>query len=362
MVLALLRLALAICLSLWIYKYIVRYFTSGLMDDDAKRAKTDMKSFADSYVIESDDKDTLEPKNFPDTFEGFGYKFNAFGQLRHITTGEPFQFEVRDDHVYNQRRYEAIGELVDDYVYNLLVEEGGLKKLNIPIDSHGEEPTTFIFHSDDAFTNERIVILIHGTGVVRAGQWARRLIINDSLNSGTQLPFIKRAKGLGYGVIVLNTNDNKREVKGSTVRIRGSETAENHGNYVWKNVILSKAVAKHIAIVAHSYGGIVTVNLCKSFPESFQKRVFAVAFTDSPHSLVNQGIPRAVISWLRKIARNWVCSQLPLNSFLSTMDSFEVECYSAGTNRHDYTSWMSFPCIYEFIDEQYRKALMQTEL
>lgn len=57
------------------------------------------------------------------------------------------------------------------------------------------------------------MILIHGSGVVRAGQWSRRcvygrgtnkltkyppsppnrLIINDNLDSGTQLPFIKKA-------------------------------------------------------------------------------------------------------------------------------------------------------------------------
>ncbi|XDV20269.1 hypothetical protein PO909_025620 [Leuciscus waleckii] len=38
------------------------------------------------------------------------------------------------------------------------------------------------------------MVLIQGSGVVRAGQWARRLIINEDLNSGTQIPFINRAK------------------------------------------------------------------------------------------------------------------------------------------------------------------------
>ncbi|GBN47264.1 Protein FAM172A [Araneus ventricosus] len=271
--------------------------------DDTRSVKTAKKSSAEDHIIESDDELNYKKiyDEFPDTFEGFGYKFNEFGQLRHITTGEPFEFNVkRDDQAYNQKRYEALGELVNDYVYELLEKEGGLKKLTIPLDANADEPTTFIFHSDDAFTNEKIVILIHGSGVVRAGQWARRLIINDSLNSGTQLPYIKRAKGLGYGVIVLNTNDNRRIVKDGFRRIRGSDTPENHGNYVWKNIIIPKAAAKYIAIVAHSYGGIVTVNMCRSFPESFQKRVFAIAFTDSPHSLVNQGLSQPVIEWFRK--------------------------------------------------------------
>lgn len=52
--------------------------------------------------------------------------------------------------------------------------------------------------SEDALTNpEKIMVLIQGSGVVRAGQWARRLIINEDLNSGTQIPFINRAKEVG---------------------------------------------------------------------------------------------------------------------------------------------------------------------
>jgi hypothetical protein len=36
-----------------------------------------------------------------------------------------------------------------------------------------------------------------------------RLIINDSLDTGSQLPYIREAKELGYNVLVLNTNDNQ---------------------------------------------------------------------------------------------------------------------------------------------------------
>ena len=36
------------------------------------------------------------------------------------------------------------------------------------------------------------------------------LIINDCLETGTQLPYIRKARSLGYGVIVMNTNDNYR--------------------------------------------------------------------------------------------------------------------------------------------------------
>lgn len=62
------------------------------------------------------------------------------------------------------------------------------------MDATENEPKSFIFMSKDAMTNpDKMLVLIHGSGVVRAGQWARRLIINEDINSGTQIPYIKKA-------------------------------------------------------------------------------------------------------------------------------------------------------------------------
>uniref|UniRef100_A0A8C3JKF2 Arb2 domain-containing protein n=1 Tax=Calidris pygmaea TaxID=425635 RepID=A0A8C3JKF2_9CHAR len=130
------------------------------------------------------------PLEFPDTLEGFEYVFNEKGQLRHIKTGEPFVFNYREDlHRWNQKRYEALGEIITKYVYELLV-----CCLQLQVDATESEPKSFVFMSEDALTNpDKLLVLIHGNGVVRAGQWARRLIINEDLDSGTQIPYIKRA-------------------------------------------------------------------------------------------------------------------------------------------------------------------------
>lgn len=70
--------------------------------------------------------------------------------------------------------------------------------LNFQIDATDDEPTSFIYLSPDALSNpSKLLVLIQGNGVVRAGQWARRLIINQDLKSGTQIPFITRAMEVG---------------------------------------------------------------------------------------------------------------------------------------------------------------------
>uniref|UniRef100_A0A8C5RI59 Family with sequence similarity 172 member A n=1 Tax=Laticauda laticaudata TaxID=8630 RepID=A0A8C5RI59_LATLA len=121
------------------------------------------------------------------------------GQLRHMKTGEPFVFNYREDlHRWNQKRYEALGEIITKYVYELL-EECHLKKVYVPVDAEETEPRSFIFMSEDALINpDKLMILIQGSGVVRAGQWARRLIINEDLDCGTQIPYIKRAIEVRY--------------------------------------------------------------------------------------------------------------------------------------------------------------------
>lgn len=50
----------------------------------------------------------------------------------------------------------------------------------LQVDAKEDESTNFIFMSDDAMASEKLMILIHGSGVVRAGQWARRYDILES--------------------------------------------------------------------------------------------------------------------------------------------------------------------------------------
>merc|ERR1719348_2124954 len=92
-----------------------------------------------------------------------------------VLTEEGFQFEVKEgNREYNQRHYEALGEVVTEEVYKLLETKGGLKRV--------ECKGSFLFTSDKFKEADKLAILIHGSGVVRAGQWTRKLIINENLD------------------------------------------------------------------------------------------------------------------------------------------------------------------------------------
>ncbi|CAN0323182.1 unnamed protein product [Lampetra planeri] len=320
-----------------------------------------------------------EPFEKYETIADFGYEFNKDRQLRNIEDGTRFQFNYYNNRARDQRRYEALGEVITEHVYELLVKECGLEKHYVPVDAiNDNEPFSFIFMSPGALQQEKLLLLVHGSGVVRAGQWARRLIINDCLDSGTQIPYIKRAMEEGYGVVVLNTNDNRidgerlererkrmeaakkdpqaestesedvvsdlenpekeeheSDVESGTGRqtsrrrylyVRDNENPEDHVEYVWENFV-NKSVAKNVFIVAHSYGGVAVVNLVMNHPRVLD-RLSAVAFTDSVHGLY--GGNQTVLDWFKKNCVNWVSSQEDLNARIMGYRDEDCILLSAG--------------------------------
>ncbi|ETN58740.1 hypothetical protein AND_009722 [Anopheles darlingi] len=289
--------------------------------------------------------------SYPTTLEGFGYGFNEEGKLRQLDkdtgklTDRVFDYQVYTSLSENQAHYEALGEVITEYVYERLVEKEGLKKLYLPSDVPPEE-ATFIFSTSEKLTKpKKLLVLIHGSGVVRAGQWARSLIINDCLDSGTQIPYINRGRELGYEVVLLNTNDNYRTVGGKRKPIRGSRNPTEHAATVLEQYIRASD-PEAVAIVAHSYGGVVTVELAQRYPEFFKEKVFAVGFTDSVHS--SSLVPEP----LKGIARNWVTAKDPLDTPL-TITKHDIPRHSAGHIKHEMTSYSCMSALFDFVEGRY---------
>ncbi|XP_015427065.1 PREDICTED: protein FAM172A [Myotis davidii] len=358
---------------------------------DEKEKTTALKDLLSRIDLDELMKKDEPPLDFPDTLEGFEYAFNEKGQLRHIKTGEPFVFNYREDlHRWNQKRYEALGEIITKYVYELLEKDCNLKKISIPVDASESEPKSFIFMSEDALTNpQKLMVLIHGSGVVRAGQWARRLIINEDLDSGTQIPFIKRAMDEGYGVIVLNPNENYIEVEKPKIHVQSSSDSsdepaekrerkdkvsketkkrrdfyekyrnpqrekemmqlyirengspEEHAIYVWDHFIAQSA-AENVFFVAHSYGGLAFVELMIQREADVKSKVTAVALTDSVHNVWHQEAGKTIREWMRENCCNWVSSSEPLDT---SVESMLPDCprVSAGRclMRYCFSFWLS---------------------
>lgn len=302
--------------------------------------------------------------------QAYGYEFDDEGRLKDVKTGEGFQFDVHGDKAKNQKRYEALGELLTLHVYDLLETSVGLQRVTIPIDKREREPSGFVFASSDYQTNPNLLLLINGSGVVRAGQWARRLIINDCLDSGTQLPFIRAAQSRGWAILVLNTNQNEALVptlntsgnqdeeerdkedrgKKRLSPIRGSRNPREHGCYVFENIVMERENLENIFVVAHSFGGVVTLDIAAEFSSFWRTKVKAVAFTDSVHGDQTVRRNQKLSSWFAENAINWVTSDKPVDVPMQSHST--IPRVSSGHTNHESTSWSAFDSIFKFLDEK----------
>jgi len=127
-----------------------------------------------------------------------------------------------------------------------------------------------------------------------------------------------------------------------------------HIHYVWDNYI-KKAAAKELAIIAHSFGGVLACSLLHDKEmEIFGKsevphKLKAIAFTDSVHS-ANPRWSKKVKNFLGENAKNWKQSKWPLGRKMR--NSGGCPNVSAGTTVHEETSSSCIEPLWEFIEEQ----------
>jgi len=255
-------------------------------------------------------------------------------------------------------------------------EECDLEEIKLPL-GVTDEAFNNIFVSKDLSTNtEKLLLIIQGSGAVRAGQWARALCINESVDLGSILPYLKMAKESGYAVVVFNPNLNSTYVekdkhppkeqtpleyfmnpekpvtrRGKRADIKENETPREHTLYVWDN-ICSKSPAKKICIVAHSAGGDCTLHLLKKRTDQILAKLKAVAFTDAVHS-VSPNDDIKIKTFLQNNAINWVTSDKPLDTPVNNLwkDS-GCTLVSAGHPKHEFTSGTSITSVFKFINSK----------
>ncbi|XP_014802890.1 PREDICTED: putative protein FAM172B [Calidris pugnax] len=310
----------------------------------------------------------LEGSEYPEELK---YDFNIKGELRHLDTNEPFVFNYyKNSHEQNHKRYQVLGHLITQYVYELLERVCMLQKVYIPTDAAEDEPRTFFFMNENALTSySSLIVLLQDRGVFCAGQWGQRTIVSEGLEHGTQIPFIKMALQSHEGVIVLNPNDNFVDLKTEKEKLnfsttekslppaqstwaipkRGSGSPEEHTLYVWDHFI-SKSAAKNVAFIAHGYGGLVFVDLLVQRKCEVMNKVYSVAFIDSRHNIQHQARSDPQIQkWIQTYCREWVSNSKPLGKAVGSVMKVNCPVVSAGTEKYGLAPSCSLHDIFKYL-------------
>ncbi|EFP09783.1 hypothetical protein CRE_25975 [Caenorhabditis remanei] len=272
-----------------------------------------------------------------------GYFFDDQGVLRTKEDNEKFKFTT-------QEAYETLGEAVDEEIFNLLETRCGLeRKVLKPAGIEGDdEDFSFYFASKNLKTAETMLILMHGSGVVRAGQWARRLIINENLECGTQIPYVERALKLGWAVVVMNTNANGTDQQ----EFKFSRTPEEHAEMVFK-MCVGGAKLKSVYVVAHSRGGYDLSAALKR--NGSDDRIQKICLTDSPwfrfpKSCEERKTPLYVFNFLAR--GKYSSSEYEVHEY----QAGRVTDLYAGTKIHEWSSHMAIDAVFKIFETELNES------
>jgi hypothetical protein len=242
----------------------------------------------------------------------------------------------------SQQAYEDLALSITLDIQNTLISQYQLSEIWLPIENkYSQGPRCNIFISPNWSTsNNKKLILIQGAGQVRAGIWSRSVCINESIETGSMLPFVEKGIEEQYDILILNPNFTKDPETKSGIPLNSSRI--EHGEYVWEKFISNTVGGLYL--VAHSCGGISVQNWANRYWQEFKARVKKIAYTDAVATSEKLGREKCV--FMKKVARHWKASKKPGNEKLNSYS--DVPEYSAGHNKHEYTSGYAFPYIFPF--------------
>ena len=228
-----------------------------------------------------------------------------------------------------------------------MVDTYGLEEVMIPENQHIPEelhskPKCNIFISPEFRTPDvesnrgrRALVLIQGSGAVRAGMWARSVCINESLELGSMLPFLSVCRDLNIPVLVMNPNANFDPTSREAIPL-----GMQHEKYVWGRYVKDSGFDQ-ISIVAHSAGGGGLMSIQTSFADTFYDMVSSIAYTDS-WVISKQNLNPEQKKFMFLKAVHYEASQRPLDSIISAnMATDTCPIRSAGHIKHEYTTGTS---------------------
>ncbi|KAL1021681.1 hypothetical protein UPYG_G00016480 [Umbra pygmaea] len=293
----------------------------------------------------------------------FPYRFTSDGRLRHQVTKEPFMFQFRRgcDLDVTQMEEEALCLHVTQHVHTLLEEELHLSRLYLPPPPAGQQGDNgdnprphqgatclgYVYLSPGALESPTtLLVVVQDWGTVHCGLWSWRAAASQGLESGSMIPYVRRALDEGSSVLLTNPNQG-----------RAGETPEEHVHRVW-DLIASRCSSSRVMVVAHGYGGLAFVDLLCRHPQEVVKQVGAVAFLDSSHSLWHQPLDLAGREWLRTHSRRWakvlchrwVLSSKPLNQPVGSLKAGCLQI-SAGTQRHEAAPSVCMDSVFRFFSK-----------
>ena len=151
----------------------------------------------------------------------------------------------------SSEEYTLISKYSSKYILFNLITNQKLIPIYVPFcddylkkDSSLEQCVILI--SKDFPSNSKCLIMIQGAGHVTLGEWANSACINEGLSMGSMIPFVEKAKKMGFSILIMNPNE-RYGLDGKKNLIFNN--MKEHCLYVYENLILKNDKIKDIYFI-----------------------------------------------------------------------------------------------------------------
>ncbi|XP_066887440.1 cotranscriptional regulator ARB2A isoform X9 [Kogia breviceps] len=315
---------------------------------DEKEKTTALKDLLSRIDLDELMKKDEPPLDFPDTLEGFEYAFNE---------RECFWGRKED-------RWPGLCYEENPYPWSILSKttEGQLRHIKTG------EPFVFNYREDLHRWNQKRYEALgeEGYGVIVLNPNENYIEVEkpkihvQSSSDSSDEPAEKRERKDKVSKETKKRRDfyekyrnPQREKEMMQLYIRENGSPEEHAVYVWDHFIAQSA-AENVFFVAHSYGGLAFVELMIQREADVKSKVTAVALTDSVHNVWHQEAGKTIREWMRENCCNWVSSSEPLDT---SVESMLPDCPRVSAEK--VTEFTSALKIHRFILHRPRKQTVR---
>jgi hypothetical protein len=301
----------------------------------------------------------------------YGFEYRAcddgLTRLHHIASGT--RLMEKNWRIFTGGDYAHLADGAMQYFHALCctsVEEGGVgmrwRQLEPPANAPPGAPTGKVIETPDLETNTRaLLVIIPGTGQVRAGMWGRGLLVHTSLEQGSSLGLLRHALARGWAVVCFDPN---KLTSDSGETLAGSATREQHCYTAWSQRVIRASPARRVSVIAHSAGGSWLLRCLQPdcTPDPHLLRLRALAFSDSIHTMAAKRLDPVRFRLLAAHGRQWRAGpgalDEPMVDDRAPTGRPELgcgcTCVRAGTEDHASTVYSSQASVLAFVDGHMR--------
>jgi hypothetical protein len=218
---------------------------------------------------------------------------------------------------------EEISNELFRYVEAKIVNDFGFVSIPVP-DTDENVPKSSILVSSDFLTAPKLLLIVQNASGSQMGVFSRSICFDEGILKGSMIPYIERAIGAGYAVLILRPNTNSvseyDKTSGKLLKktpIVGSETPEIHALYVLENIIPQAENLTHIALLGYGNGASLCKDILlrqlvrsKSDGQSEVNRIKAFVTVEAS-TIIEDDDATDIKTVLNDIAINMECSSAP---------------------------------------------------